>query len=117
MGEERNQANEKHRTKRIKRKYGQNRRNNQKYLDTFSKQKKKKKKGIREKKKEINYRLIEDKAIIDIRTLFHQQQEKDYYKLKRASNSHNNNYIEYESNGDRNRNLTLDKHLNKINIT
>ena len=83
----------------------------------FQNRRRKKRKELEKKKKEINYRLIEDKAIIDIRTLFHQQQEKDYYKLKRASNSHNNNYIEYESNGDRNRNLTLDKHLNKINIT
>ena len=34
--------------------------------------------------------------------------------LKRVSNFWNNNYIEYESNGDRNRNLSLDEYLNKI---
>ena len=33
---------------------------------------------------------------------------------KRVSNFWNNNYIEYEINGDRNRNLSLDKYLNKI---
>ena len=36
-------------------------------------------------------------------TLFEQQEE--YYKPKRVSNLWNNNYIERESNGDKNRNL------------
>ena len=52
--------------------------------------------------------------IRDIRTPFEQQEEKDYYKPKRASNFSNNNYTEYESNGDRNRNLSLYKYFNKI---
>ena len=34
--------------------------------------------------------------------------------MKIESNFYNNNYIEYESNGDRNRNLSLDEYLNKI---
>ena len=51
--------------------------------------------------------------IKDIRALF-EQQEEDYYKPKRVSNFWNNNYIEYESNGDKNRNLSLDEYLNKI---
>ena len=42
------------------------------------------------------------------------REEKDYYKPKRVSNFWNNNYIEYESNGDKNRNLSLDEFLNKI---
>ena len=33
---------------------------------------------------------------------------------KRVSNFWNNNYIEYEINGDKNRNLSLDKYLNRI---
>ena len=41
-----------------------------------------------------------------MRTLF--EQEEDYYKPKRASKFWNNNYIQYESNGDKNRNLSLD---------
>ena len=65
-----------------------------------------------EEEKEINSRLIKNIIIIDIRTLL--EQEKDYYKPKRASNFWNNNYIEYESNGDKNRNLSLDEYLNKI---
>ena len=45
-------------------------------------------------------------------TLFEQQEE--CYKPKRVSNLWNNNYIECESNGDKNRNLSLDEYHNKI---
>ena len=65
------------------------------------------------KKKKQNERIIKGRIIRDIRTLF--EQEKVYfYKLKRVSNFWNNNYIEYESNGDKNRNLSLYEYLNKI---
>ena len=47
--------------------------------------------------------------------LFEQQQE-DYYKPRRVSNFWNNNYIKYESNGDKNRNLSLEEYLNKIEL-
>ena len=47
-----------------------------------------------------------------IRTLF--EQEEDYYEPKRVSNFWNNNYIEYESNGDKNRDLSPDEYLSKI---
>ena len=50
-------------------------------------------------------RLIKDRMIRDIRTLFVQEEQKDYYKVMNVSNLLNNSYIEYESNGDRNRNL------------
>ena len=40
--------------------------------------------------------------------------EKDYYKTEGVNNFWNNNYIEYESNGDKNRNLSLNEYLNKI---
>ena len=63
--------------------------------------------------REINYRLIRD-----IRTFLEQQEEKNYYKLKRVSNFWNNNYIEYKSNGDRYRNLSLSLNvLIKLNLT
>ena len=42
------------------------------------------------------------------------EQEEDYYERKRVSTFWNNNYIEYESNGDKNRTLSLDEYLNKI---
>ena len=42
------------------------------------------------------------------------QQEKDYYETKRVSNFWNNNYIEYESNDDKNRDLSLDEYISNI---
>ena len=69
-----------------------------------------------EEKREIIFRIIKNRIIRDIRTLFEQQEQKDYHKPKKVSNFLNNNYIEYESNGDKNRNFLLDKHLNKIKL-
>ena len=71
---------------------------------------KQKKKEVR-KKQEHYKRLIKDKIIRDITTLF-QQQEEDYYKSKRVSSFWNNNYIEYESNGHKNSDLSVDEYLN-----
>ena len=42
------------------------------------------------------------------------EQEEDYCKPERVSNFWKNNYIEYESNGDKNGNLSLDEYLNKL---
>ena len=73
-------------------------------MDTlWNRRKKKKERNYR--KKEFNSRLIKDRIIRDIRTLF-EQQEEDYYKPKRLINLWNN--------GDKNRNLSLDTYLNKI---
>ena len=66
------------------------------------------------KKKKQNEKIIKDNIIRDIRILFEQGKEEDYYEPKRVSNFWNNNYIEYKSNGDKNRNLSLDEYLNKI---
>ena len=57
----------------------------------------------------------ENKANRDISTLFEKQD--DYYKPKRVDNYWNNNYIEYESNGDKNKYLSIEKCLNEINST
>ena len=73
-------------------------------MDTLWNRRKKKKEG-NYRKKEFNSRLIKDRIIRDIRTLF-EQQEEDYYKPKRLINLWNN--------GDKNRNLSLDTYLNKI---
>ena len=75
--------------------------------------KQKRKLEIRKNKKKHNERIIKDRIIRDIKTLFEQEEEKDYYESKRVSNFWNNNYIEYESNGDKSRNLSLDEYLNK----
>ena len=40
--------------------------------------------------------------------------KKIFYKSKIVNNFWNNNYIEYESNGDKKNNLSIDKYLNKI---
>ena len=40
--------------------------------------------------------------------------KKIFYKSKIVNNFWNNNYIEYESNGDKKNNLSVDKYLNKI---
>ena len=74
------------------------------------KQKKKKSKA----KKTHNERIIKGRIIRDIRTDFEQQQEEVYYERIRVSNFWNNNYIEYKSNGGKNRNLLLDKCPDKM---
>ena len=69
-------------------------------------------KEINQREKNIDNKLIKDIIFRDIMTLFEQQE--DYYQPKRVGNFWNNNYIEHESNGDKNRNLSLDNYLNKI---
>ena len=69
-------------------------------MDTFCKVRRKKKERNLLKKKETNKRLVKDRIIRDIKTLF-EQQEDDYYKPQRVNNFWNNEYIRYESNGDK----------------
>ena len=64
-------------------------------------------------KKEHNERINKDKIIRNIRSHF-EQQEEDYYVPKKITNFWDNNYIEYECNGDKNRKLSLDKYISKI---
>ena len=52
---------------------------------------------------------IKNKINRDIRTLV--KQEGDYYKPIRVGNFWNNNYIEYESSGDRNKKLSVKEHV------
>ena len=55
---------------------------------------------------------IKDRITSDIRDLFDRPKE-DYYKLVRVGNFWGKNYIEYESNRDGNKPLSLEKYLNK----
>ena len=65
--------------------------------------------------KEEEEKIIKDKIIRDITTFFGQRNEEGYYEPKRVSNFWNNNYIEYEGNGYKNRNLSsVDEYLYKI---
>ena len=59
-----------------------------------------------------DYEEIKDSIIKHIRTLF--EQEEKYYKPIRVGNFWNNNYIEYESSGDRNKNPSVKEYLDKI---
>ena len=51
-------------------------------------------------------KAMKDRIIRDIRTFFEQQGQKDYKPI-RVDNFWNNSYIEYESNGDKNKNLSV----------
>ena len=55
----------------------------------------------------IIYRIIKDTKTPFV------QEKGDYYKPKRVNNFWNNNHIEHENNGDKNRDLSLDEYLHK----
>ena len=60
-------------------------------------------------------KAIEDRIIRDIKNFFqHEKEEENYYKPVRVINFWSNNYIEYESNVDRNKTLSVEKYLDKI---
>ena len=65
-----------------------------------------------ETKKET--KAINDKKIGNIKNLFEHEEEENYCKPVRVSNFWSNNYIEYESNSDRNETLSAEEHLNQI---
>ena len=57
-------------------------------------------------------KVMKDRIIRDITNLF--EQEEDYYIRVRVGTFCNNNFIEYESNGDINKNLSITEYLDKI---
>ena len=57
-------------------------------------------------------KAIKDRITRDTQKLF--EQEEKYYKQIRVGNFWNNNYIKYESKGDRNKNLSMKKYLENI---
>ena len=67
---------------------------------------------MKNKKQDKMIKPIEDKIITNIKNLF--EQEQVYYKPVRASNFHSNNYIEYNSNGDKNNTLSTKKYLRRL---
>ena len=62
---------------------------------------------------EKDSKAIKDRILRDIKNLF-EHEEENYYKPVRANNFWSNNYIEYESNSDRNKTLSVEEYLNKI---
>ena len=67
---------------------------------------------IKNENKAIQYRIIRD-----IRTLFEQQEENDFYKRIRAGSFWNKNSVKCQSSGDRNKNLSVKEYLDKLNHT
>ena len=60
---------------------------------------------------------IKDRMLRDVKNLFeHEKEEKNYYKPVRVNNFWSNNCIEYESNDDRNKALSVDIYFNKIRL-
>ena len=68
-------------------------------------------------RQEKETKAIKDRILRDIKNLFeHEKEEENYYKPVRVSNFWSNNYIEYKSNGDRNKTLSVEEYLNKIRL-
>ena len=67
-------------------------------------------------RQEKEIKAIKDIILRDVKNLFEheQEEEKNYYKPLRVSNFWSNNYIKYESNGDKNKTLSVEEYLNKI---
>ena len=63
----------------------------------------------KKEKEQHNERLIKDEIIRDIRILCEEEGKgKDYYEPRKVNSFQNNNYIKYESNGYKNKDLSLD---------
>ena len=60
-------------------------------------------------------KAIKDIILRDIKNLYEHEGE-SYHKPVRVNNFWINNYIEYESNRDRNRTISVEEYLNKIRL-
>ena len=65
-------------------------------------------------RQEKETKAIKDKILRDIQNLFEHEEEENYYKPVRASNFWKNTCIENQSNGDRNKTLSVEEYLIKI---
>ena len=59
-------------------------------------------------------KAIKDRIFRDIKNLFEHEEEENYYNAVKVSKFWSNSYIEYESNGDRNKTLSVKEYVNKI---
>ena len=55
-----------------------------------------------------------DIILREITHLFENKEEENYYKPVKVSNFWSKNYIEFESNGDRNKTPSVEEYLNKV---
>ena len=53
-------------------------------------------------------------GIRDVGNLFNHSTDKDYFKPIKTKSAFNGNYIKYESNGDKDKNLSEKEYLNMI---
>ena len=65
-------------------------------------------------RQEKETKAIKDRILSDKKNLFEHEEEEKYYKPVRIHNFWSKNYIECESNGSRNKMLSVEKYLNKI---
>ena len=65
-------------------------------------------------KKYCHYDHFEHRLIRDIKHLFYQSIDEDYYKPIGTKNAFTGNYIEYGSRGNKNKNLLPEEYLNMI---
>ena len=73
------------------------------------------KKETRKLRQEKETKAIKNRKLRDIKNLFeHEKEEKKYYKPVRVSTFWSNNYIEYKSNGDISKALSVIEYLIKI---
>ena len=59
-------------------------------------------------------KAIKDRVLRDIKNLLVHKEEENYHKPASVSNFWSINYIEYKSNGNRNKTLSVEEYLNKI---
>ena len=65
-------------------------------------------------KKHYDHDDVKYIRIRDVRKLFNQSTDKNYYKPIESKSAFTGNYIEYESNGDKDKSLSAKKYLNMI---
>ena len=70
--------------------------------------------GIRNTFRHEKTKAIKDRIIRNINNLFEHEEEENYYKPARVSKFWSNDYIEYESKGDKSKTLLVEEYLNKI---
>ena len=59
-------------------------------------------------------KTIKDRIRRDIKNLFEHEEEENCYKLVRVCKFWSHNYIEYQSNGDKNKTLSVEEYLNRV---
>ena len=65
---------------------------------------------LKKETKEIQNRILRDTKNLSE----YEKKDENYYKLVRVNNFWSNNYIEYKSNDDKNKILSVEEYINKI---